>query len=103
MSRKDDLIKIFENVDPATKSLVIKLIDDAVFLETQLESLRKYPFIKIHPKQPEIQKPTVASKQYKELLQQYNNIVKLLCSILHKDDSEEGASPLREYMKRFNQ
>lgn len=102
MSRKDELLSIFKDVDKTTYTLVINLVEDVVFLEIQLESLRKYPFIKVHPKNPQLQKPTVASKQYKELLQQYNNIVKLLCSLLHKDDESETESPLRKYMKRFN-
>jgi hypothetical protein len=96
MSRKDDLIKIFEEVENS-KDIILPLIDDVVFLEGQLDQLRKLPFIKVHPEYPEIQKSTPAAKQYKELLQQYNNCIKILTGIVRKDGHEEE-SPLRAYL-----
>ena len=96
MTRKEELTKIFENVED-TKGIIMPLIDDVVFLEEQLKELRKLPFIKVHPDYPEIQKPTAASKQYKELLQQYNNCIKIMTSIIRKDAPEEE-SPLRAFI-----
>lgn len=96
MTRKEELTKIFENVED-TKGIIMPLIDDVVFLEEQLKELRKMPFIKVHPDYPEIQKPTAASKQYKELLQQYNNCIKIMTSIIRKDAPEEE-SPLRAFI-----
>ena len=96
MTRKEELIKIFENVED-TKGIIMPLIDDVVFLEEQLRELRKMPFIKVHPDYPDIQKPTAASKQYKELLQQYNNCIKIMTSIIRKDSPEEE-SPLRAFI-----
>ena len=96
MTRKEELTKIFENVED-TKGIIMPLIDDVVFLEEQLSALRKLPFIKVHPDYPDIQKPTAASKQYKELLQQYNNCIKILTGILRKDAPEED-SPLRAFL-----
>lgn len=96
MNRKEELIKIFEEVENS-KDIILPLIDDVVFLEGQLDQLRKLPFIKVHPEYPEIQKPTPAAKQYKELLQQYNNCIKILTGIVRKDGHEEE-SPLRAYL-----
>lgn len=96
MSRKDELLKIFDQIDDA-KGIIKPLIDDVVFIEVQLEELRKLPFIKVHPEYPEIQKATPAAKQYKELLQQYNNCIKILTGILRKDAAEEE-SPLRAFL-----
>lgn len=96
MTRKEELIKIFENVED-TKGIIMPLIDDVVFLEEQLRELRKMPFIKVHPDYPDIQKPTAASKQYRELLQQYNNCIKIMTSIIRKDSPEEE-SPLRAFI-----
>ena len=96
MTRKEELTKIFENVED-TKGIIMPLIDDVVFLEEQLKELRKLPFIKVHPDYPEIQKPTAASKQYKELLQQYNNCIKIMTSVIRKDAPEEE-SPLRAFI-----
>lgn len=99
MNRKEELLKIFEDVDG--KNIIIKLIDDLLFLESQLEQLRKLPMIKIHPDNPEIQKATPASKLYKEFLQQYNNTTKNLASFVRKTDSNEE-SPLELYIKSLN-
>ena len=96
-NRKEELLKIFDQVED-TKGIILPMIDDVVFLEEQLEALRKLPFIKVHPEYPEIQKPTAASKQYKELLQQYNNCIKILTGILRKDAPEEE-SPLRAFIE----
>lgn len=95
--RKEELLKIFDQVED-TKGIILPMIDDVVFLEEQLEALRKLPFIKVHPEYPEIQKPTAAAKQYKELLQQYNNCIKILTGILRKDAPEEE-SPLRAFIE----
>jgi hypothetical protein len=96
MERKEELLKLFEQVED-TKGLILPLIDDVVFLEEQLTILRKLPFIKVNPNNPSQQKPTPAAKQYKELLQQYNNCIKILTGILRKDTPEED-SPLRAYL-----
>lgn len=96
MERKEELLKLFEQVED-TKGLILPLIDDVVFLEEQLTTLRKLPFIKVNPKNTSQQKPTPAAKQYKELLQQYNNCIKILTGILRKDTPEED-SPLRAYL-----
>lgn len=96
MNRKEELLKIFDQVED-TKEIILPMIDDVVFLEQQLKELRKLPFIKVHPEFPDIQKPTAAAKQYKELLQQYNNCIKILAGILRKDAIEEE-SPLRTFL-----
>lgn len=96
MNRKQELIKIFEQVED-TKGIIMPMIEDVVFLEEQLEGLRKLPFIRVNPKNPAEQKVTPAAKQYKELLQQYNNCVKILTGILRKDTPEEE-SPLRAFI-----
>lgn len=101
MTRKEELTKIFENVED-TKGIIMPLIDDVVFLEEQLRELRKLPFIKVHPDYPDIQKPTAASKQYRELLQQYNNCIKIMTSIIRKDSPEEE-SPLRSYLNSLRE
>lgn len=97
MSRKSELIKVFENVDES-KDVILPLIDDVVFLEDRLDELRKLPFIRVNPKDPSQQKSTPASKLYRELLQQYNQCLKTLTGILKKDGAEEE-SPLRAYLR----
>lgn len=97
MSRKSELLKVFEQVEDS-KEVIIPLIDDVVFLEEQLQELRKLPFLRVNPKDPSMQKATPAAKQYKELLQQYNNCIKILTGVLRKDVAEED-SPLRAFLQ----
>lgn len=101
MDRKEELLKVFDNIDESKKTIVYPLIDDVVFLEQQLEYLKTLPFIKIHPTNPQLQKHTAAAKQYKDLCQAYNNCIKILCSVLHKGEGDGDESPLRAYMARF--
>lgn len=97
MTRKDELLKIFENVED-TRGIILPMIDDVIFLEERLAELRALPFIRVNPKDSSQQKPTPAAKQYKELLQQYNNCIKILTGIVRKDSPEEE-SPLRAFIQ----
>lgn len=75
-----------------------QLCEDLAFLEEQLQELKRLPFLRIDPKNPERQKATPAARQYKELLQQYNNGLKLLCKICGDfDDNAAEESPLRAW------
>lgn len=90
--RKDEILEaVGHNV------LLVPMIEDMVSLEKQLDYLRTLPMIKVHPKDPTRQKATVAARQYKELLQQYANIVKIMLRASGVEDSEED-SPLRRWM-----
>lgn len=94
MDRKKELLKTIE-YDP----VLMPLIDEVVFLEGRLEELKKLPFIKVHPKDPTKQKATPAQKQYKELLQQYVNIIRVLIRATGTDENDEE-SPLRKWVKQ---
>lgn len=92
MDRREELLKVIDNDVTLTP-----LIDEMIFLEAQITEVKKLPFIKVHPKDPMKQKTTPAAKQYKELLQQYTNIVRMLMKATDTDaDNEE--SPLRKWM-----
>ena len=71
------------------------LLEEKTFLENRLEELRKLPFIKVNPKNLSQQKTTPAGKQYKELLQQYINLIKALEKL---SENENEISPLREWL-----
>lgn len=93
MERKEELLKVIEH-DPTLSPL----IDEVVFLEERLETLKKLPFLRVNPKNPEQQKSTPAQKQYKELLQQYVNIIRTLIRATGTDEADEE-SPLRRWVK----
>lgn len=101
MGRKDDLINSFKDVSDEKKILSLNLIDEFLWLENQLLELRKFPMIKVHPKNKALVKPTPASKLYKEFLQQYNNVFKNLLSLLKGTENEDD-SPLMMYLKELN-
>lgn len=98
MDRAEELHNIFSDADEGKRTIINNLIDEAVFVEGQLTKLKEYPFIKFHPKNPNIQKITAAGKQYREFLQTYTNIIDKLCRIYGKDEGGEE-SPLRAFLK----
>lgn len=92
MSRKEKLLKIIDD------EVLLPLVDEIIFLEGQLEELKKLPFLRVNPKNNSQQKPTAAAKQYKEFLQQYNNCIRVLIRATGTDESDEE-SPLRKWVK----
>ena len=92
--RKSELLEVIEE-----NSTLIPLIDEMVYLEEQLDHLRSLPKIKVHPKDPSIQKVTPAAKLYKELLQQYTNIIRIIMRVTGEDETQEE-SPLRAWVRK---
>lgn len=92
MTRKEELIEAVHG-----NTLLVPLVNDMVYLEGQLEYLQTLPKIRIHPDDPSKQKATPAAKLYKELLQQYTNIVKVMLRATGSEEIEEE-SPLRKWM-----
>ena len=92
----DKLQSIFEKVEESKRKLVEKLIHEAAFLAGENDKLREIigqvGMIKIHPKDPSLQKPTEAGKQYLKNLATYAIVIKALNSVLTKnavDDDDE--------------
>lgn len=105
ISRKEQLLNIFDNDD--LKTVLTPIINDLVFLEEKLKELRKLPFIRVSEKNKAMQKATPASKMYKEFLQQYNNCIKTLMSLIDIKEVEgedaliEGIKILRERYENY--
>ena len=100
MTRKEELLKIINKPGSQNDIKAEQLIDEIVFIEEQLQKLKKLPFISVHPKNPALQKATPASKQYKEMMQQYNNSLRLLFRLTGDLNGEsEEDSPLRQWVK----
>lgn len=98
--RKKELLEILTKTGTDNDIKAEQLIDEVVFLEERLRELRKLPFLSVHPEKPALQKATPASKQYKELLQQYNNSLRLLFRLTGDMNGEtEEESPLRKWVK----
>ena len=100
MTRSEELKKIISKAGTDNDLKAAQLIDEIVFIEERLKELKKLPFIAVNPKNSAQQKATPASRQYKEMLQQYNNSLRLLFRLsgdLGADQDEE--SPLRIWLK----
>lgn len=90
--RREQLLEVIGD-----NKALLPLVDDIVFLEKHLEYLRGLPQIRVDGLNPNHQKPTPASKQYKEFLQQYINAIKLLMKETGTAETEEE-SPLKQWM-----
>lgn len=97
MSRYDELMAaVCQNADDRTT--YGPLVEKAVLLEEKMAELEKLPHIKVDKKDPSRQKTLPAFKQYKELLQQYGNIIRILGRVTVEDENT-AESPLRSWAK----
>ena len=102
MSRAEQLHNIFKDVDEGKRVIVDRLIDEAIYLEERLADLKKYPHIKFHPQNPDLQKVTAAGKQYREYLQTYTKIIRAL-ERTYANEEAEADSPLRAFLDEIRQ
>lgn len=101
LKRREILDDIFSGVEAKEKKLIDPLLDEIVFLENQMNELKKFPFIRINSKNSNLQRKTEAAKLYKECSQSYMNAIRILCSILHKVDSS-AENELMKKLEEFN-
>lgn len=95
LERKEELLKLVEGSNQLT---ILPLIDKMIYLENQLEALEKLPMIKVNPENTMQQRATPAAKLYKEFLQQYINVVKVVARSIGTEN-EQDTSPLREWVE----
>lgn len=98
--RLAELSEIFSGVDEEQKKLISPLIDEVVFLEGELDYLKKLPQIRVHPQDPTRQKITDAARLYKKRQESYMNAVRILLSVLYKVETSEQ-DRLAELLKQF--
>ena len=97
--RKEELLKILEKTD---KEITEPLVYEVIFLESQLDRFKKLPMLRVNPNNPEQQKATPAAKLYKEFLQQYINVVKVILKAAGDDTNAAELSPLRKWAESRN-
>lgn len=98
--RKRELTELITKGERDDDARARRLIDEIVFLEERMETLKTVPFIAVDPKNPQRQRATAASKMYKEFLQQYNNSMRLLLRLSGDIGGEvEEESPLRAWAR----
>lgn len=102
MERKEELIRLVEKIkNEGVKKLCLPLIDELIYLESELDEIKKHPFIKIHPSDPSKQKILPAQKIYVSLMTQYNGTIRTLSKML-VDNGAKDVSPLREYFNKVH-
>ena len=97
MDRKQELMDYICG-DSEEGKLLEPVIEEFIHLENELTRLRGLPFIRTNPKNPAQQKATPAARLYRELLQQYTNVLKILRRAAGDEDDNED-SPLRAWAK----
>ena len=91
--------KILDEI--AEKNEILRpLTEMAADLEKKMEIYISLPQIVVNPKNPSKQKTTSAAKLYKETLQQYTNVIKILVKAMDEKENEEE-SPLRKSLKEL--
>lgn len=93
--RLEELKAIFKDIDENMYKIIAPLLPEVVFLEKRLEELRALPHLRIHPTNSARQEVTAAGKQYKELLQQYANNIKILQTTLYRNGGGEDDGLLK--------
>ena len=97
--RRSELDEIFADIDEGTRKIIAPMIDEVVAMELRMKQLRGLPFIRVHPRRPELQKYTPAAKLYKETASSYMNAIRILCGIVAKHEP----SAQDELMKRLEE
>lgn len=97
MDRKREILEYISGKGGDIK-LLGPVAEEFVYMESELARLRGLPFIRVNPNDPNQQKATPAARLYKEMLQQYANVLKILQRAAG-DGPDEEESPLRAWAK----
>lgn len=98
--RLAELKEIFKDIDGNMFKVIAPLLPEVAFVEKRLVELRGLPHLRVHPSNPARQEVTAAGKQYKELLQQYANYIKILQTTLYRGGGE-GDDALEKMLSEF--
>lgn len=104
MDAKNRLIELrlkLNDVQEPKKSFILSLLKDFVWLEEQIEELRKHPRYIINPKDPRQQKKLEVHNMLKDYQAQKNDIATKILRTLDNDNLTEE-SPLLKALARFN-
>lgn len=95
--RAEELLALFE--DESVRTIVRPLIEELADIEGRVRELRGLPLIRVHPKDPSIQRPTAAGRMYQTLLGRQTDIVRMLLRQIGKSGDDGEESPLRAYLR----
>ncbi|WP_302826615.1 hypothetical protein [Anaerofustis stercorihominis] len=90
--RKTTLLKTIKTLKEENQPYMSSLLDEFLFLESELENLKKYPMFEVKQGDDFKQRTTPAGKRYLEVLQQYHNISKTIFSQFNKIEFVEDTA-----------
>ena len=97
--RYEELANTLKGLEETKKVFVLSLLTDFVFLEEQINELRKYPRYKINPKNPEQQIKLPVHDLLKDYQAQKNDITTKILRTLEEEQIDE--SPLLKALARL--
>lgn len=100
MTRYEELESKLTEVKEPKRSFILSLLKDYVWLEEQIEALRKYPRYIVNPADPTQQKKLEVHNMLKDFQAQKNDIAVKILRSLDNDTMEE--SPLLKALAAFN-
>lgn len=100
MTRYEELESKLTEVKEPKRSFILSLLRDYVWLEEQIDKLRKYPRYKINPNDPTKQIKLEVHNMLKDYQAQKNDIAVKILRSLDNDVMEE--SPLLKALAAFN-
>ena len=98
-ARFNELSQHVQNLEDGKKDIVLSLLKDFVFLEEEVEKLRKYPRYKINPHDPSKQIKLPVHEMLKDYQAQKNDISTKILRTLQNEKFDE--SPLMKALARF--
>ena len=101
VKRKEEILKSFKNLSADKRVIILPLINEFVFIESELKRLRSLPMLQIKESNPARQQITPAGKLYKEYMQSYINALKVLQKTLYIENVD-GESELVKMLKEFD-
>lgn len=101
MSRYEELADVLKEVKEPKKSFILSLLNDFVWLEEQITTLRQYPRYIVNPNNPREQMKLEVHNMLKDFQAQKNDIATKILRSLDTEVAEE--SPLLKALARFNE
>lgn len=100
MTRYEELESKLIDIKEPKRSFILSLLRDYVWLEEQIEILRRYPRYKVNPKDPTQQIKLEVHNMLKDLQAQKNDIATKILRSFDNEVTEE--SPLLKALAKFN-
>ena len=101
MKRYEEFASKLDGIKEPKKSFILSLLKDFIWLDEQIEDLRKYPRYKIHPDDPTMQIKLEVHSMIKDFQAQKNDIATKILRTL--DNEGEGESKLLTLLRSFEE